>query len=619
MITAPRLRDIPKLERDGSNLHAFAEAVREALQTFRGYRGDPLDKALTLRAVGGGALIGAPGVGAGGGAGAGSGTGDDGADEPDPTPPPTPTGLIVTAGISHIYVQCDTPAYVVGHGHQSTIVYGAKQAPDDLTAPVFSDAVELFRYEGAFGAYPSDPATRWRIWIKWLSMDGEESTDPAGGANGAQAITGQDVRTLLDALSASAANAASPYSRVSFRADQFYIQPQANFSQEAAPGSASVGQLWYRPSTNTTMRWDGDSWESFGVSTPFFVQTTPTTINGVTVPAGVYMDGAFVYDLTAAIARLGEAWIDSAMVAEMSADKLTAGTLRVGAYIQSANFEQGADGWRIRADGTAELDSTAIRGTLTAAQLRADIFKTDNIHTRGMTVRDADGNIILSAGINLSAARVSGLGAFAGLNAITGANIGTYIEVAAIKSAYIGNLEVKSANIDNLTVGTQKLASGSISQVVVSDSAGVSSNSTAGLTKTTTVTLGSIVTSANGDGKIMLLFSPDQSGSSEGRKAPPYLGKGRINVLAGGTGSDIYLRVKRNGTTIRTRSFGFSGNVDRDLIDANVVLFDVPGAGVTAVYEFEVYTVSTNTGDPTNVINHHEILPMTTAIVEFRK
>jgi len=40
-----RLKDIPALQRDGSNLSTVMQAVQEVIQTFRGYRGDKLDAA----------------------------------------------------------------------------------------------------------------------------------------------------------------------------------------------------------------------------------------------------------------------------------------------------------------------------------------------------------------------------------------------------------------------------------------------------------------------------------------------------------------------------------------------------------------------------------------------
>ncbi len=186
------LKDIPQLARDHGNLSAVIEAVREVLQTFRGYRGNALDKALTLRgAIDTGILLdngtfagsAVPGpIGPAGPAGPSGAT-----YTPDLTAPPTPTGLAVTAGLTSIFIQCATPVYTQGHGHDRTVVYGA-QWPGGA-APTFSAAVELFEFQGTFGAYPTETDTRWCIWIKWLSLDAVLSASPAGGTNGVQATT----------------------------------------------------------------------------------------------------------------------------------------------------------------------------------------------------------------------------------------------------------------------------------------------------------------------------------------------------------------------------------------------------------------------------------------------
>lgn len=187
-----RLKDIPQLQPDGRNLSSVMEAMREVVQTFRGYRGDKLDRALTLRdldvatarsVVGGGTIGGGSGgtiVLPGGGGGGGV--------TPDLTPPPTPTGLVLTAGLTSLFVGCDIPSYTQGHGHDRTVVYGAKWPTGD-PEPTFSDAVELWQYQGPVSSYGSETGTRWCIWIKWRSMDGVLSADPAGGTNGVQATT----------------------------------------------------------------------------------------------------------------------------------------------------------------------------------------------------------------------------------------------------------------------------------------------------------------------------------------------------------------------------------------------------------------------------------------------
>lgn len=200
-----RLKDIPELKRDMSNMLEVIQAFRETVQTFRGYRGDPLDKALTFRDATKVGLIRADGtVAAGSGATGPAGptgpvgpTGPAGAGlTPDYTAPPTATGLTVTAGISYVYFSCDSPAYTQGHGHDRTVVYGAKVTTLAPT-PTFSDAVELCAFQGPFGAYPTEPLTKWAIWIKWRSNDGVLSVSPAGGTNGTQAQAGLDVTAMI--------------------------------------------------------------------------------------------------------------------------------------------------------------------------------------------------------------------------------------------------------------------------------------------------------------------------------------------------------------------------------------------------------------------------------------
>lgn len=60
---------------------------------------------------------------------------------------------------------------------------------------------------------------------------------------------------------------------------------------------------------------------------PFVVQTTPTTINGESVSAGVYMDSAYIVNGTITRAKIGNAAIDDAKIASLSAAKVTFGEM----------------------------------------------------------------------------------------------------------------------------------------------------------------------------------------------------------------------------------------------------------------------------------------------------
>lgn len=191
------------------NAPNFGMRLRETIQTYLGKQGDPLDRGLTLRdlidagvvkfkagfsaasAIGGGSLAIDP-------VSTGSGTAVE--VEPDLTPPPQPDGFAVTAAISHVFIEHNAPAYTQGHGHLRTRVYGViVEAGDPL--PTFVDAVEVGQFSGRVWAMPSNPAITWRLWIKWETNDGVLSPTPAGGTNGLEAVTGQDVSSLLNALS----------------------------------------------------------------------------------------------------------------------------------------------------------------------------------------------------------------------------------------------------------------------------------------------------------------------------------------------------------------------------------------------------------------------------------
>jgi len=83
------------------------------------------------------------------------------------------------------------------------------------------------------------------------------------------------------------------------------------------------------PSSEFIVRADRFSIASPGQATivPFIVQATATTINGVAVPAGVYISDAFIRNGTITKAKIGIGEIDNANIASLNADKITAGSI----------------------------------------------------------------------------------------------------------------------------------------------------------------------------------------------------------------------------------------------------------------------------------------------------
>lgn len=178
----------------------FGARVRETLMTYLGKQGDPLDRGITIRDLveSGFATLGNLRFG-GGSAPLLAGPSITDAYVPDLTPPPTPTGFTASGAISNIIIECDDPTYPQGHGHRQSRIYGATRA-GSAPQPVFADAVEITQFAGAVTSYSTNPATEWHLWIKWESIDGVLSVNPAGGLNGLVVTTGQDVSKLLEAL-----------------------------------------------------------------------------------------------------------------------------------------------------------------------------------------------------------------------------------------------------------------------------------------------------------------------------------------------------------------------------------------------------------------------------------
>lgn len=69
---------------------------------------------------------------------------------------------------------------------------------------------------------------------------------------------------------------------------------------------------------------------------PFIVVTTPTVINGVTVPAGVYMNSAFIHEAQIETAMIKNLAVTSAKIASLDVAKLT------GGYISASLIDAGS-------------------------------------------------------------------------------------------------------------------------------------------------------------------------------------------------------------------------------------------------------------------------------------
>ncbi|KGH27764.1 phage tail tip fiber protein [Comamonas testosteroni] len=97
---------------------------------------------------------------------------------------------------------------------------------------------------------------------------------------------------------------------------------------------------------------------------PFSVQTTAQTINGVVVPAGVYMDAVYINNVDVILGRFGTLLADKIQATAISASQLTAGNGVIGGSLKSSNYVTGSSGWILRPDGMAEFSGVIVRGTI---------------------------------------------------------------------------------------------------------------------------------------------------------------------------------------------------------------------------------------------------------------
>jgi hypothetical protein len=128
----------------------------------------------------------------------------------------------------------------------------------------------------------------------------------------------------------------STSSEFAIRADRFYIAPPAS-------GGGTATEI-----------------------IPFVVQASATTIGGVAVPAGVYMDTAFIKNGTISTAKIADLAVDNAKIANLTVDKLLAGNIATGQYLRSSNYVSGTSGFNLDATGAAEFQNVTVRGTVYA-------------------------------------------------------------------------------------------------------------------------------------------------------------------------------------------------------------------------------------------------------------
>jgi hypothetical protein len=401
--------------------------------------------------------------------------------------PPAPKTLTATGGVYNVFVEWEDPRYL---GHAYTEVWGA--ATDDVGA-----AVSLGIAPGVNFTDPLSPGSVRYYWIRFVNIRG--TIGAYNAIAGTRGETQPEVGHLLEVLNESITES-ELFADLGARIDQIDVGPDAliprvtslrgKFTVKIDNNGYVSGFGLASTENNATPFSDfGIRADRFYVASPsgpgitpmipFKVITTPQVINGTNVPVGVYIDGAHIQGGSITGSAIVNGTIEGTKLINVSADKITGAALLSTSYIESAGYIPGSQGWKIGGNGVAEFAAASIRGQLTASQ----------IDTRGLTIKDANGNVVFSAGgvsasyvtglgtlatqNSVSATDVSGLGSlatassvnwntqisnipgftgFAFLSSITSANISTYIAGAAIGNAYISDLSATKLTAGSIAV-----------------------------------------------------------------------------------------------------------------------------------------------------------------------
>jgi hypothetical protein len=287
--------------------------------------------------------------------------------------PEVPANLTAVAGFDFITLIWDRPTY---YGHDASEVW---RSPDNN----FANAVLIATLDGRVSVFSDYVGTNttYYYWVRFRNID--QVYGPYAGPVSAQ--TAYDVDELLEELTDQISesqlaedlynlteNLKDQYvvkvsadgvtmagfglvstqtpdgavtSEFGILADKFYLLPPVSYNQATQPTSASNGQLW-RDGNGDYFIYDAGEWVAFD-GIPFIVQTTPTTIGDLEVPAGVYIKDAFIRNASIVNSKMAEASIDtanivnaaitSAKVSNLDAAKIQTGSIQSYGFNNSSN------------------------------------------------------------------------------------------------------------------------------------------------------------------------------------------------------------------------------------------------------------------------------------------
>lgn len=383
----------------------YAQSVSEAVDILSGRRGNILDRAVTFRdLISTNVLKTSGGIIGGGDVDVINPNDPNGSDSGPVELPTRPTNLVTTGGFNIVFLDWDLTPY---NGHDFIEIF--RYASDNVVAAQAAGAYT--RYYGDTYFYTDTnvgSSETWYYWVRAVNIDGIKG--PFNSSNGTPASTALDyefisglideslsadgqalglnetinaiendittvetnvsgltstVTTLNTTVNGQSTSIQTNTSTINGIQGKFAVKIDNNghvsgFGLISQANNHSAGFV-VQPTSSFIINADRFAIaapynsnstvnNAVGTNTPFKVLTTATIINGVSVPAGVYIDDAFIHDAQITNALIKDATITSAKITGLEAGKIGAGEIVLDAYNNNA-IRQGKTSYASTNDG----------------------------------------------------------------------------------------------------------------------------------------------------------------------------------------------------------------------------------------------------------------------------
>ena len=250
-------------------------------------------------------------------------------------------------GSAWVSADVATQAYVgteitqqVGYCERTVTASGAKNVATAYTTKTTCEAASV---SGETFSWKDDTALAGEVKTVTTTADGntatvQVNTGSINGINAKHTVKIDNAGHLSGYGLISTNNDATPTSEFGIRADNFWVAPPAVSASSAPTTNLYKGKVWVHSGTGAVQYYSGSSWGTTPTTLPFVVKTSATTsADGNTIPAGVYMEDAYIQNSSIVTAKIGDAAIDNAKIAnaaitnakinDLDASKITAGTI----------------------------------------------------------------------------------------------------------------------------------------------------------------------------------------------------------------------------------------------------------------------------------------------------